>query len=187
MNVGLGRIGPVASGDYRRGMPMSPYVKELRAKVGPGLVMFPSVSAVVLNDDGQVLLGQRSDNHRWSIIAGMMDPGEQPADSIVREIFEETGVRAEIDRLAGVAMHQVTYPNGDECQFVSTWFRCRVIGGEARVNDDESISVGWFGLDELPEMNPFALLRIRTAIPASAPAWFVPADEKCPDLDVDGW
>ncbi|MFD9691906.1 hypothetical protein ACFWXO_39795, partial [Kitasatospora sp. NPDC059088] len=29
-------------------------------------------------------------------------------------------------------------------------FRCRAVGGEARVNDDESLEVGWFGLDELP-------------------------------------
>jgi 8-oxo-dGTP pyrophosphatase MutT (NUDIX family) len=100
--------------------------------------------SAVLNDAGEILLGQRSDNRRWSIIAGMIEPGEQPADAILREIREETGVRAEIDRLAGVALNEHTYPNGDVCQFVNVWFRCRTVGGEARVNDDESVAVGWF-------------------------------------------
>jgi 8-oxo-dGTP diphosphatase len=168
-------------------MPISPYVKGLRSRVGHDLIMFPGVSAVVLNDSGEVLLGQRSDNHKWSIIAGMLDPGEQPADGILREIFEETGVRAEVDRLAGVALHEVTYANGDLCHFVNTWFRCVAVSGQARVNDDESIAVRWFALDALPELNPFTLLRIRTALEKDGPAWFAPPGEVCPDLAIGNW
>jgi 8-oxo-dGTP diphosphatase len=166
---------------------MSPYVENLRARVGHDLVMFPTVSAVVLNDSGQVLLGQRSDNHQWSVIAGMMEPGEQPADAVLREVLEETGVHVRIDRLAGVALHEVTYANGDLCHMVNTWFRCHAVAGEARVNDDESIAVGWFAIDALPEMNPYALLRIRTALDGNAPAWFAAPGEPCPNLGVGGW
>jgi 8-oxo-dGTP diphosphatase len=153
-------------------MPASDYVKKLRAHVGHDLLMFPTVSAVVLNDRGDVLLGQRSDNHQWSVIAGLIDPGEQPADALVREVEEETGVQVKIERLAGVALHEVVYPNGDRCHMVNTWFRCRAVGGEARVNDTESIAVGWFAPDALPELNPFALVRIRTSLDEHAPAWF---------------
>jgi 8-oxo-dGTP diphosphatase len=168
-------------------MPMHPYVKDLRAKVGRGLIMFPTVSAVVFNDAGEVLLAQRADNHAWSLIAGMLDPGEQPADGMLREIVEETGVHATIDRLAGVALHEVTYVNGDRCHMVNTWFRCTAIGGEARVNDEESVAVGWFPIDALPDLNPFAMLRIRTSVDKDAPAWFAPAGEQHPDLVVNGW
>jgi 8-oxo-dGTP diphosphatase len=153
-------------------VPASDYVTNLRAKVGPDLIMFPTVSAIVLNDRGEILLGQRSDNRQWSVIAGMMDPGEQPADALVREVREETGVEVKIERLAGVALHEVVYPNGDHCHMVNTWFRCRAVGGEARVNDAESIAVGWFAPDALPELNPFALVRIRTSLQENAPAWF---------------
>jgi 8-oxo-dGTP diphosphatase len=153
-------------------VPASDYVTNLRAKVGKDLIMFPTVSAIVLNDRGEVLLGQRSDNRQWSVIAGMMDPGEQPADALVREVREETGVEVKIERLAGVALHEVVYPNGDRCHMVNTWFRCRAVGGEARVNDAESIAVGWFAPDALPELNPFALVRIRTSLAEDAPAWF---------------
>ena len=100
-------------------MPASDYVQDLRAKVGPGLLMFPTVSAIIFNDRGEILLGQRSDNHQWSVIAGMMDPGEQPADALVREVEEETGIQVRIERLAGVALHEVVYGNGDHCHNAS--------------------------------------------------------------------
>jgi 8-oxo-dGTP diphosphatase len=162
-------------------MPASEYVQKLRALVGHDLIMFPTVSAIVLNDRGELLLGQRSDNGQWSVIAGMMDPGEQPADALVREVEEETGVQVTIERLAGVALHEVVYGNGDRCHMVNTWFRCRAVGGEARVNDSESIAVGWFAPDALPAMSPFALLRIRTSLEADAPAWFArPGEDGAP-------
>jgi 8-oxo-dGTP diphosphatase len=167
---------------------MSSYVRNLRALVGHELLMFPTVTAVVLDGDGGILLGQRSDNHQWSLIAGMIDPGEQPAAAVVREVREETGVLVRVDRLAGVALHEVTYPNGDRCHMVNTWFRCRPTGGEARVNDEESIAVGWFAPDALPDLTPYAMLRIRTALDEDAPAWFATPDEPpCPDLVKGGW
>ncbi|MFI5492280.1 NUDIX hydrolase [Actinoplanes sp. NPDC051859] len=158
-------------------MPASDYVLNLRAHVGHDLLMFPTVSAVVLNDRGEVLLGQRADTGRWSLIAGMMDPGEQPAEAIVREVREETAVQVRVERLAGVALHEVIYPNGDHCHMVNTWFRCRAVDGEARVNDAESLAVGWFALAGLPELSPFAHRRIRTALDDGAPAWFAQPGE----------
>jgi 8-oxo-dGTP diphosphatase len=153
-------------------VPASEYVTGLRAKVGSGLIMFPTVTAVIFNDLGEVLLHQRADNGRWTLIAGMMDPGEQPADAVVREAEEETAVQVKIQRLAGVALHEVTYPNGDYCQMVNTWFRCRAVGGSARVNDSESLAVEWFALDALPDLNPFAQHRIRTSLAEEGQPWF---------------
>jgi 8-oxo-dGTP diphosphatase len=153
-------------------MSISPYIAGLRKHVGHDLLMLPSVSAVVVNDAGEILLAQRADNGSWALVAGAVDPGEQPADAIIREVYEETGVHAVVDRLAGVALHPTTYPNGDVCQYLNVWFRCRVAGGEARVNDDESLAVAWFSLDALPELHAFTRLRIETALRDGAPAWF---------------
>lgn len=153
-------------------MPISPYVAGLRKHVGHDLLMLPSVSAVVLNDAGEVLLGQRSDNGHWSLIAGGIDPGEQPAAAMVREIYEETGVRAVVERLVGVALHPVTYPNGDACEYLNVWFRCRAVGGQARVNDDESLAVAWFAVEELPQVEAWVRLRIETALKDDEEAWF---------------
>jgi 8-oxo-dGTP diphosphatase len=163
-------------------MPISPYLRSLRDRIGHDLLLLPGVSAVVLNDAGEVLLGKRSDNGEWSLIAGVLDPGEQPAEAILREIREETGVEAVVERLAGVALHPVTYPNGDRCHYLNTWFRCRAVGGEARVNDDESTDVGWFALDALPELSPYTRLRLETGLADGEAAWFAEPGHPHPAL-----
>ena len=140
--------------------------------MGKDLLMLPSVSAVVLNEAGEILLGKRSDNGKWSLLAGTVDPGEQPADATLREIQEESGVEAVIERLVGVALHPVTYPDGNQCEYLNVWFRCRAIGGAARVNDDESTAMQWFPPDGLPELEPWEQLRIDTALSDAPAAWY---------------
>ncbi|MEU4624678.1 NUDIX domain-containing protein [Actinoplanes sp. NPDC023801] len=163
-------------------MPISSYIASLRAHVGHDLLMLPGVSAVVRNDRGQILLGRRSDDGSWGLPAGAIDPGEQPADAVVREIYEETGVLAEIDRIGGVALNRAIYPNGDVCEYLNVWFRCHAVSGDPRVNDDESTEVAWFEPDALPELDPLSRLRIDTTLTADAPAWFAKPGERHPAL-----
>jgi 8-oxo-dGTP diphosphatase len=153
-------------------MAISEYVANLRKHVGKDLLMLPSACAVVVDDGGRVLLGRRADTGQWSLPAGAIDPGEQPADAAVREVYEETGVRIAVERLAGVALREVTYPHGDVCQYLIVWFRCKAIGGHAVVNDEESSAVGWYSPEELPDLDALDQLRIDTALDDHAPAWF---------------
>ncbi|WP_405910332.1 MULTISPECIES: NUDIX hydrolase [unclassified Streptomyces] len=148
------------------------FILAIRATAGHQLLSLPGVSAVVFDDEGRVLLGQRADNRQWAVLAGIPEPGEQPAACAVREVYEETAVRCEIERVVSVrALKPVTYENGDICQFTDITFRCRAVGGEARVNDDESLEVGWFEVDALPELNEHSLFRIKQAL-SDAPTWF---------------
>jgi 8-oxo-dGTP pyrophosphatase MutT (NUDIX family) len=151
-------------------MPISPYVLDLRERVGHGLLLLPGVTAVVFDDAGRVLLNERSDNGQWALIAGVMDPGEQPAETIVREVYEETAVRVVPERITSVLTQPVTYPNGDRCEYVDITFRCRAVGGDARVNDDESLAVGWFALDDLPPIGDLVRHRIECALTPGT--WF---------------
>ena len=155
------------------------FIREIRATAGHQLLLLPGVSAVVFDDEGRVLLGRRADNGKWSIIGGIPEPGEQPAVTAVREVYEETAVRCVAERvvLVQALRKPVTYPNGDRCQYMDITFRCRAVGGTARVNDDESLEVGWFSADALPELKEFALFRIKQAL-AEGPAWFEPTDEQ---------
>jgi 8-oxo-dGTP diphosphatase len=119
--------------------------------VGTEMLMLPGACAVVVDDRGHVLLGRRADTGEWALPAGAIDPGEQPAEAAIREVYEETGVHVVVERLAGVAVREpVTYPNGDICQYLTVWFRCPVIGGHAVVNDEESTAVGWFSPTSCP-------------------------------------
>jgi 8-oxo-dGTP pyrophosphatase MutT (NUDIX family) len=152
-------------------MPISPYVQALRQDVGHGLLLLPGVTAVVFDDAGRLLLGERADNGQWALIAGVMDPGEQPAETIVREVYEETAVHVVPERITSVLTQPpIAYPNGDRCEYVDITFRCRAVGGEARVNDDESLAVGWFALDDLPPISELAKHRIECAL--NPGTWF---------------
>lgn len=157
-------------------MPASPYVTNLRAHIGHDLLLLPGVGAVVRDDRGWILFMRRSDDGRWWLPAGMIEPGEQPADAVIREVFEETGVHIHVERVGGVAMHESVYPNGDICQYLTVWFRCRAVGGTPRPDGDESLEVAWFPPDALPPgLTDRLRLRIESTAAPDGPAWFAPA------------
>jgi 8-oxo-dGTP pyrophosphatase MutT (NUDIX family) len=152
-------------------VPTPEYITAIRRVYGQGRLLLPGVSAVVIRDDlepGRVhlLLTRRSDTGRWSLPAGIVEPFEQPAASILRELEEETRITAEVERLALLRTDpDVVYPNGDRCQFIAMCFRCRYVSGEAQVGDEESTEVAWFAADELPdELTDIQQRRIRCAL-----------------------
>jgi ADP-ribose pyrophosphatase YjhB (NUDIX family) len=154
------------------------FIRTIRADAGHQLLWMPGVSAVVFDGDGRVLLCRRADNGQWTVITGIPDPGEQPAAAAVREVQEETGVDCVAERVVMVRSGQeVVYPNGDRCQFMDVTFRCRAVGGEARVNDDESLEVGWFAPDALPPMKEGQLFRLKQAL-TDEPTWFAPGEPR---------
>lgn len=146
-------------------MPTPEFVLEIREKIGHDLLWMTGVTAVVFNDQNQILLCRRADNHQWTPITGIVDPGEEPAVTAVREAQEEAGVRIEVQGLAGIKTNPPQqFPNGDRAQFLDLTFRCIHVEGTARVNDEESVEVVWADLDDLPEMNERMLQRIAAAV-----------------------
>jgi 8-oxo-dGTP diphosphatase len=146
-------------------MPMSDFLRNLRRKAGPDPLLLPAVTAVVMQGNDRVLLMQSKDDGEWYLPGGSTDPGEQPADAIVREVEEETGLIVEPKRIIGVyADPQSRYANGDAVWYVSTIFACDVVGGAARVNDDEAMDVRFFPLASLPAMYPPHRSRIEHAL-----------------------
>ncbi|MFF2008579.1 NUDIX domain-containing protein [Streptomyces sp. NPDC058195] len=150
------------------------FIREIRATAGQQLLLLPGVTAIVFDDEGRVLLGRRTDTGKWAVIGGICEPGEQPAATAEREVFEETAVRCVAERVVLTqALEPVQYANGDRCQYLDVTFRCRATGGEARVNDDESLDVGWFSVDALPPLDEFGLFRIKQSL-TDEPTWFEP-------------
>jgi 8-oxo-dGTP diphosphatase len=134
-------------------MAMSEFMCALRRKVGHDLLPCVGVSCVVLNERGELLLVDSRDAGSWMPVGGMVEPGEEPADTVVREVFEETGVDVEPQRIVGVYDGpRVTYPNGDQVNYLTIVFRCRAIGGRMQVHDDENSDVRYFPAAALPPM-----------------------------------
>jgi ADP-ribose pyrophosphatase YjhB (NUDIX family) len=160
-------------------VPTPDYVLDLRRAYGQGRLLLPGVSAVVLRDDldgpgRHVLLNRRSDSGRWSLPSGIVEPDEQPAVALAREVAEETCVEVDVERLALLVTEpEMRFGNGDRCQFISMTFRCRYRSGEAAVGDDESTAVGWFPVERLPpDLDEKYRRRIKVALADQAACVF---------------
>jgi ADP-ribose pyrophosphatase YjhB (NUDIX family) len=152
--------------------PIPEFVRDLRRHVGRDHLWLPGITAVVRRGD-EVLLVRRSDNGEWAPIGGIVEPREEAAACAVREVREETGVEVTVDRLASTSvMRDVRHPNGDVASYLDLTFACTWRAGEARVADDESTDVGWFGTGALPPMRDVLRERIAAAVSAEAAARF---------------
>ncbi len=137
---------------YPRLVPTPQFITRLREQVGPELLWLPGATAVILDGAERVLLVRRADNGLWALVSGIVEPGEDPAACLVREAFEETGVAIEVQALVYLDVSPpITYPNGDQAQYLDTTFLCRHVGGSPRVADDESTAVAWFPLASQPD------------------------------------
>lgn len=131
------------------------FITRLRTKIGNDPLWLTGITAYVEDPQGRILLGQRADTGQWALVYGIVEPAEEPADTAVREVAEETGVDVVPTQLVSIksSPYMVTYANGDQCQYLDLLFACKVReGGNAspRVADDESLAVGWFAPNALP-------------------------------------
>lgn len=157
-------------------MPIPEFIRDLRTHVGHAPLWLSGVSGVIVDDAGQVLLTRRADTGEWAVVSGILEPGEEPAQAIIREVTEETGVSAEVVRLTSVDVTpMITYPNGDQTRYLDVCFLVRYRDGEPRVADDENTEVDWFSPDALPQpLAQTTRLRLDKALADRPEAWFRP-------------
>jgi 8-oxo-dGTP pyrophosphatase MutT (NUDIX family) len=128
-------------------MPMSDYMRNLRAKVGTTVLEVPTVSILVFDERERVLLVRHAEGNDWTTPGGMIEPYEIPTDAAVREMWEETGLHVELTRIVGVFGGDLCtsmYGNGDVVSWVSTVFAARPLGGNLRPDGVETLDVRYF-------------------------------------------
>ena len=123
----------------------------------------PSVTAIVRNDAGELLLVHKTDNNLWALPGGGVDPGDSVTMAVVREVKEETGIDVEVDDLVGVCTnprHVMAYDNGEVRQQFSLCFRARPVSGHLGTSS-ETKEVAFVAEDRLDELDIHPSMRLR--------------------------
>lgn len=118
-------------------------------RLSPGL----GAACFVLDGQGQILLGRRSDNAHWCLPGGLVEVGESPSVAAVRELWEEVGVRGEVTQLIGV-FNGPDWGTRSAMHFVHLEYLVQVDDLSPSAGT-EMTEVGFFSPDALPEpMHP---------------------------------
>lgn len=112
--------------------------------VGHELLLLPSVTVLVFDEEGRVLLARHRGTGRWVAPGGMVEPDESPPEAAVREVREETGCEVELRGVVGAfggPKFRVKYRNGDEVAYVMTVYRGTITHGVPAPNGEETTDV----------------------------------------------
>jgi 8-oxo-dGTP pyrophosphatase MutT (NUDIX family) len=143
------------------------YIRWLRSYVGHQRLLQLSAAAYILDDDGRILLGRRADVMLWAPPSGVVQLGETPAQTVVREVREETGLEVTPIRLIGLYTgpeFEWTYPNGDQAHIITALFHCDITGGVLTPDYSEFVALGYFASDALPTLMPRYVRVLRDAL-----------------------
>ncbi|MFE6072118.1 NUDIX hydrolase [Streptomyces sp. NPDC056525] len=121
-----------------------------------------SVAGAVVREDGRLLAIRRADNGTWELPGGVLELAEAPEEGVAREVWEETGIRVEVEELTGV------YKNTTR-GIVALVFRCKPSGGEERTST-ESTAVEWLTPEEITaRMAEVYAIRLLDALDEAGP------------------
>ena len=113
---------------------------------------------IIENNNGEILLQERTDRNKWGLPGGCQDLGEDLRETAVREAYEETGLKFEpsklilIDTLSGNSRKN-SYPNGDIVYTNTSLYLARVSNIDVNnlKGDSETKRLEFFKTDEVPE------------------------------------
>lgn len=140
--------------DWRYARPMRDEPSVQRTAMGAACVIF--------DGDGRVLLVHHTYGRlNWELPGGGSEPGEAPDETAIRELLEETGLHAEMERLTGVYFE----PDHDVGQMLHFVFRCRWHPQlDPAASSPEVSEVRFWSVDKLPTpISDFTERRIQDA------------------------
>ncbi|MBI9009430.1 MAG: NUDIX domain-containing protein [Tenericutes bacterium] len=130
------------------------YIQYIREMVGDKMIMLNATAVVIVNEANQVLLQKRSDNLMWGLPGGLLEMDESITEGAIREVKEETNLDIEIEKFIGVFINpMMVWRISDKAKVFAYGFLGRVVSGDLRINDDESLEFRYFDEDKLPKIH----------------------------------
>lgn len=128
------------------------YIRYLREMVGTQPVIMVTADVGIFNGEGELLMQRRARDGTWGLIGGFMELGEAVEETARREVLEETGLTVGRLELLGVfsSAERLTFPNGDQVQFVTIGYVSDEVSGTLRLSE-EGLELRYFALGALPE------------------------------------
>jgi ADP-ribose pyrophosphatase YjhB (NUDIX family) len=132
---------------------------------------YQRIGAYGLARDGDTVLLSRLSRSvhrgRWTLPGGGLDFGERPADAVVREVYEETGLHVGVGPLLDADAEHWHYRHLDvdrEAHLVRFLYEVTVLGGTLGVVEEHGSTdeAGWWPVHDLPELTPMAERVLRT-------------------------
>eukprot|EP01097_Dermamoeba_algensis_P006904 TRINITY_DN430_c0_g1_i2.p1 TRINITY_DN430_c0_g1~~TRINITY_DN430_c0_g1_i2.p1 ORF type:complete len:179 (-),score=38.28 TRINITY_DN430_c0_g1_i2:49-585(-) len=115
---------------------------------------FLGVGGFVVNDKNEVLMVKEKNGpikNIWKLPGGAVDPGEDLCHAAVREVFEETGIETEFDRIVCFRhSHSAPFQKSD------IYFLCKLkpLTSEIKIQEDEIAEAQWIPLETFSKL-PF--------------------------------
>ncbi|MFB7083554.1 NUDIX hydrolase [Streptomyces sp. NPDC056308] len=127
--------------------------------------------------DGRVLLARHvppAGESNWTLPGGRVEHGEDPFDAVIREVAEETGCTAVVDRLIGVDSRVIPVAEaraGVEHQNVGVFYRVRITGGRLRPEPNGEIAESvWTMITDVAGLRRSSLVDIGLSLAQALPA-----------------
>jgi 8-oxo-dGTP diphosphatase len=113
----------------------------------------PKITAdgAIIKNDKILLIKRKNDpfKGKWALPGGFVEYGEKVEDAVIREVYEETGLKTKIKKIIGVYSDPNRDPRGHTITIV---YLLDIIGGDLKSNDDAS-DAKFFSFKELPDLS----------------------------------
>jgi ADP-ribose pyrophosphatase YjhB (NUDIX family) len=106
-------------------------------------------AAVFDKEDRLLLVRETSDKGRWTLPGGWADVNITPAHNAIKEVLEESGYKASVNKLAALWDRSTQGHSANVFSCYKLFFICDLIGGEAKTSLETS-EIGWFTQASIP-------------------------------------
>ena len=127
---------------------LSGYIAKMRSMIGTTKLIHPAARIIIENSQGEFLFIRRTDNGMLGLPAGGIEENETIKQCIIREVKEETGLDLLDCQIIGIGsrpeLETMTYPNGDQTQYLVIEFYSKQYSGSIQADGIESASVAFY-------------------------------------------